>query len=110
MIIDAWMQHPTLRHLNHEMFASLRRWVGEIPSGEVPVATTLGVLRQGDVSLALAAAWCGPQGWLISNDEVAGFAAQSGGLLRPVASANLYKPMEGVRELRRAVREHGCVA
>ena len=27
-IIDVWMQHPTLRHSNHEMFDSLRRWMG----------------------------------------------------------------------------------
>jgi hypothetical protein len=27
-VIDAWMQHPTLRHANHEMFDSLRRWMG----------------------------------------------------------------------------------
>ena len=25
---DVWMQHPTLRHANHEMFESLRRWMG----------------------------------------------------------------------------------
>lgn len=28
MTIDVWMQHPTLRHANHEMFDSLRRWMG----------------------------------------------------------------------------------
>ena len=33
MIIDAWAQHPTLRHLNHPMFESLRRWTrGELGS------------------------------------------------------------------------------
>jgi len=26
MIIDAWAQHPTARHLAHPMFESLRRW------------------------------------------------------------------------------------
>ena len=28
MVVDAWMQHPTRRFLEHEMFASLRRWTG----------------------------------------------------------------------------------
>ena len=27
MIVDAWMQHPTVRFLGHDMLASLRRWV-----------------------------------------------------------------------------------
>jgi predicted TIM-barrel fold metal-dependent hydrolase len=49
-------------------------------------------------------------GWLIGNDQAADFAARSDGLLRPVASADLRKPMEAVRELRRAVRQLGCVA
>jgi len=33
MVIDVWMQHPTLRFLEHDMFASLRRWTGAgVPS------------------------------------------------------------------------------
>ena len=28
MTIDAWMQHPTVRFQQHEMFESLRRWTG----------------------------------------------------------------------------------
>ena len=42
MIIDAWAQHPTLRHTTDPMFDSLRRWTRtEIPSQELPVAATL---------------------------------------------------------------------
>jgi uncharacterized protein len=26
-IIDVWMQHPTKRFINHEMFGSLRKWM-----------------------------------------------------------------------------------
>jgi len=29
MTIDAWMQHPTVRFSEHEMFDSLRRWTGQ---------------------------------------------------------------------------------
>ena len=32
MVIDVWMQHPTLRFLRHDMLASLRRWTG----GQIP--------------------------------------------------------------------------
>lgn len=111
MIVDAWMQHPTLRLFQHEMFASLWRWTGaQVPTEEPSLGSTLAALREADVSLALASAWCGPQGWLIGNEEVAEFARESGGVLKPVASADLRNPMGAVRQLRHAVRDLGCVA
>jgi len=36
MIIDVWMQHPTLRFLDHGMFESLRRWTGQQVSEDQP--------------------------------------------------------------------------
>jgi uncharacterized protein len=57
------------------------------------------------VSIGLAAAWCAPEGWMISNDEVAAMAQAYPGRILGVASSNLHKPMEAVRELRRAVKE-----
>ncbi|MDM4719578.1 amidohydrolase family protein [Micromonospora sp. WMMA1363] len=111
-VIDAWMQHPTLRHSNHEMFDSLRRWTGrrELFEESLPVEMTVAALKAADVEIGLSAAWYGPQGALISNDEVAGFVAQSDGLLRGVAGADLAHPVRAVRELRRAVEELGFVA
>ncbi len=42
MPIDVWMQHPTVGHLRHDMFASLRRWTGlEVPAEELPIAATV---------------------------------------------------------------------
>jgi uncharacterized protein len=108
MIIDVWMQHPTPRHLAHEMFASLRRWTRQ-PS-RPPVVTpevTIAAMDEGGVSVGLAAAWCGPEGWLITNDEVAALTRAFPQRIVGVAGANLYKPMEAVRELRRAVKELG---
>jgi predicted TIM-barrel fold metal-dependent hydrolase len=111
MIIDVWMQHPTLRLFQHEMFTSLWRWTNaKVPTEEIPLASTIAAFREANVSYALTTAWCGPQGWLISNDEVAEFARLSQGFLKPVASADLRKPMEAVRQLRHAARELGCVA
>ena len=46
-IIDAWAQHPTLRHLNDPMFDSLRRWTRTlggpalVADAEWPVQVTL---------------------------------------------------------------------
>jgi predicted TIM-barrel fold metal-dependent hydrolase len=44
---------------------------------------------------------------MISNDEVAALVRQFPERIVGVASVNLYKPMEAVRELRRAVKELG---
>jgi uncharacterized protein len=65
---------------------------------------TIAAMDEGGVSMGLAAAWCGPEGWMISNDEVAALMqAYSTGILG-VASANLLAPMEAVRALRRAIK------
>ncbi|MER7678480.1 amidohydrolase family protein [Streptomyces sp. NPDC096934] len=110
-VVDAWMQHPTVRHANHEMFASLRRWTGmELLEEPLPVEVTVAALDAADVTIGLSSAWYGPQGPLVSNDEVADFVARSGGRLRGVAGVDLSKPVRAVRELRRAVEELGFVA
>ena len=62
------------------------------------------------VERGLIAAWYGPEGALISNDEVAGFVAQYPDRLVGVASVDLRRPVAAVRELRRAVRELGMRA
>jgi hypothetical protein len=82
MIIDAWAQHPTARHLDQPMFESLRRWTrggqgDTTTTGEWPVAKTIASMDEAGVSKSLISAWEGPQGSLISNDEVAGFVRQA---------------------------------
>ena len=111
MIIDAWLQHPTLRHSNHEMFESLRRWMGFGTFDEpLPLSFTLDALDQAGIDLALTSAWYGPEGALISNDEVAQFVADSDGRLRGVAGVDIRRPLQAVRELRRCVEDLGFVA
>ena len=68
MIIDAWMQHFGKSQLTHPMFASLRRWTRQSFAPVTP-EMTIAALDEGRVSMGLAAAWCGPEGWMISNDE-----------------------------------------
>lgn len=108
--IDVWMQHPTPRFLAQPMFDSLRRWVGSDQLVEVPLEFTLASMEAAGVNTGLLAAWHGPMGALIENDEVAAWVAQSQGRLVGVASANLYRPMDAVRELRRCVKQHGFKA
>ncbi|MGH4030104.1 amidohydrolase family protein [Actinomycetota bacterium Odt1-20B] len=111
-VIDVWAQHPTLRLSRHEMFASLRRWTGEPAelTEELPVAATLAAMDAGGVAHTLLSAWHGPEGALISNDEVAAVVAEAPDRLSGVASVDLRRPMAAVRELRRAVRDLGFKA
>ncbi|HEX7373479.1 MAG TPA: amidohydrolase family protein [Steroidobacteraceae bacterium] len=116
MIIDAWAQHPTERHLAQPMFDSLRRWTrGQAgglatQTGEWPLSITLGAMDQGRIDISLISAWWGPHGPLISNDEVAGFVAASNGRMIGVGSVDISRPREAVREIRRCVRELGFKA
>jgi uncharacterized protein len=108
MIIDAWMQHPTVRFLSHDMLESLRRWTGmEIPREEIPLAVTIAAMDAGGIDYGLISAWHAPDGPLIANDEVAGFIAQHPDRLGGLAAVDLRDPVRAVRELRRCVNDLG---
>jgi uncharacterized protein len=111
MIVDAWMQHPTRRFLENEMFASLRRWTGaEIPEGELPIETTLAAMDAAGVGFGLLTAWHAPrEGALISNEEVAGWVRAHPQRFAGLAAVPLDHPMQAVRELRRCVSELGLI-
>jgi uncharacterized protein len=106
MAIDVWMQHPTLRFMRHDMFESTRRWMKvDVPTEEIPIDFTLAAMDAAGVDLGLFAAWYGPEGPLISNEEVATFVDDSDGRFVGVASADIRKPVAAVTELRRAVEQ-----
>jgi predicted TIM-barrel fold metal-dependent hydrolase len=106
--VDAWAQHPTARFLREPWLASLRRWSGDtLPEGELPIDLTVEAMDAGGVDFSLISAWHGPQGALISNDEVAGWVAQHPDRLAGLASVDLTRPMEAIKELRRCVTELG---
>ena len=110
-IVDVWMQHPTLRHSNHQMFDSLKRWMGlsEKLDEALPLEMTVAAMDEGSIDLGLISAWYGPEGSLISNDEVAGFVTERPDRFRGVAGGDLRTPMVAVRELRERV-DQGFVA
>jgi hypothetical protein len=68
---------------------------------------TVETMDQAEVGVGLLAAWWGPMGALIDNDEVASFVGEHPGRFFGIASVDLYRPMDAVRELRRCVRQHG---
>ena len=107
MTIDVWMQHPTQRFLRSDMLASLRRWTGgSIPETDIPIDATVASMDAADVRLGLLSAWRGPNGQdLVSNDEVAGWIGLHPGRFAGLATVDLDRPMEAVRELRRRVAD-----
>lgn len=111
MIIDAWAQHPTLRHTQDPIFDSLRRWTkAEPPKEQLPVSATVEAMNKGGVSRALISAWYAPRNVMISNDEVAQFVAQAPDRLVGVGSVDISRPMQAVAEIRRCVGELGFKA
>ena len=111
MIIDTWMQHPTRRFLNHDLFDSLRRWTGgEIPDADVPIDATVQAMDPADIDFGLLTAWHAPrEGPLISNEEVCEWVQTRPDRFAGLAAVALDRPMEAVRELRRCVSELGFI-
>lgn len=111
MIIDAWAQHPTLRHSQDPIFDSLRRWTkAKTPTQALPVPVTIGFMDEAGVSKSLISAWVAPRNEMISNDEVASFVSQAPDRLVGVGSVDITKPMMAVREIRRCIEELGFKA
>ena len=90
------------------MFDSLRRWKpGKWSETSQPIEATLAEMDQAGVSVGMLCAWHGPSGPMISNDEVAHHCRAHPGRFVGIASVDLYRPMDGVRELRRRVKQDG---
>jgi uncharacterized protein len=106
-VIDAWIQHPSANFLAQPMFASLLRWTGQAAVTSVPIEFTLAALDGGPVTRALLSAWWGPQGPILSNDEVAAIVRAHPDRFAGIGSVDLSRPMDAVRELRRCVRTLG---
>ncbi|KZL20859.1 Amidohydrolase [Pseudovibrio axinellae] len=108
MIIDAWAQHPTLRHIQDPIFDSLRRWTKTpLPQQAPPVSLTVAMMDAANIDISLISAWEAPRNSMISNDEVAGFVAQAPDRLVGIGSVDISKPMQAVKEIRRCVEELG---
>ncbi len=102
--VDVWAQITTERMAARPWLATLLRWTGQTSERLLPtVESTLAAMDEADVDISLIAAWHGPEGSLISNDEVEAAVEASGGRLRGLATVDLNQPMEAVREIRRRV-------
>jgi predicted TIM-barrel fold metal-dependent hydrolase len=108
-VVDVWAQHPSERFLKEPWLAPLWRWTGSEPPASLPLDATVGAMDAGGVSVALLSGWHGPNGSLISNDEVAAAVAARPGRFAGLAGVDLSDPMAAVREIRRCVTELGFV-
>jgi predicted TIM-barrel fold metal-dependent hydrolase len=111
VIVDAWMQHPTRRFIEQDMFASLRRWTGgTIPAGEIPIETTLAAMDAAAVDVGLLTAWHGArEGVMIANEEVAEWVSAHPTRFAGLAAVALHRPMQAVRELRECIADFGFI-
>lgn len=107
MAIDVWMQHPTERFLSNSAFDSLRKWIPSIPKNGVPLETTIKSMDAANIKMGLISAWHGPTGPLISNEEVSQWVQQYPDRFMGLAAVDLSNPMNGVRTLRKFVKDHG---
>lgn len=110
LVVDAWAQLPNERFLAEPWNATLLRWTNQPAIAPPSVSDTLAAYDAAGVDRALICAWSGPQGMLISNDEVARTVAQAPDRFHGVAAVDLRYPVRAVRELQRAVLELGFVA
>ena len=106
-IIDVWMQPPTRRFLEQPFLESVRRWARMDSIPEIPMSVMVDSMDAASVGIGLLAAWWGPQGSLIDNEEVAAIVEAHPGRFVGLASVNLAQPMEAVRQLRYWVTARG---
>src|SRR6266508_682575 len=102
--VDVWAQHVTERFMSQPWLDTLIRWTG-MSQQRPTVGQALAAMDECDVGVALLAGWHGPQGSLISNEEVAATVEQQPDRFRGVVGVDLTDPMGAVREIRRRVGE-----
>lgn len=74
------------------------------------IEQTVELMDQAGVEMLMLSAWCRPEGWVFSNDEIAAYTRAFPERFVGVATVDLSRPMVAVAELERAVKELGCKA
>jgi predicted TIM-barrel fold metal-dependent hydrolase len=98
--VDVWAQQVTDRFMTEPWLDTLIRWTGmeRRPPG---IDELVAAMDADDVAVALLAGWHGPQGSLISNDEVAAAVETHPDRFRGVVGVDLTDPVGAVREIKR---------
>lgn len=98
--IDVWAQITSERMLAQPWMESLLRWTNQVGLPPPSVQSTIDAMDAANVDIALISAWHGPQGSLMSNAEVSAQIDQAPDRFRGLATVDLARPMESVRELK----------
>jgi uncharacterized protein len=110
-IIDAWAQ-PVLKEGFIPEVVRLFQQSGSahLLGQNLSPAQLVEMMDNAGVDRVMLSAWHRPGTWVISNDTIAQFVRQFPHRFVGVAAVNLEKPVEAVRELKRAVTELGFKA
>ncbi|GAA0476624.1 amidohydrolase family protein [Parasphingorhabdus litoris] len=102
--IDVWSQMTTERMAKAPWLETLLRWTGQSGEPLIPTTeTTLQAMDKAGVDISLLSAWHGPQGSLISNEEVSDQIDSAPDRFRGLATVDLTNPMQAVRDIRQWV-------
>lgn len=108
--IDVWAQIMTPRMANTPWLETLLRWNGQTPETSVPsVKSTLAAMDAADVGISLLSAWYGPQGDLITNEEVQAQISQAPDRFRGLISTDITNPMKAVRTIKEYAQDPSFV-
>ncbi|WP_084398106.1 amidohydrolase family protein [Henriciella aquimarina] len=100
-IIDVWGQITTERMEQAPWLATLNRWTGRGGSDDRPTpGSTVAAMDRAGVNMMLLSAWYGPEGSLVSNEELAAQIDEAPRRFRGLLSVDLRAPSEAVRTIR----------
>lgn len=102
--IDVWAQITTERMAQAPWLETLLRWTNQTGEPLVPsTETTMAAMDAANIDISLLSAWHGPQGSLISNEEVDAHINTAPDRFRGLATVDITKPMQAVRDIRKWV-------
>lgn len=107
--IDVWAQITTERMSERPWMETLLRWTGRADGAIESVESTIAAMDEAGVDIALLSAWHGPEGSLIGNEEVARQVEAAPARFRGLATVDLDRPMDAVREIRKWVDREAFV-
>jgi len=112
-IIDVWAQ-PVLAESFQKLPEVLRLFEQSgsvhLLGQDITPDQLVDIMDNAGIERLMLAAWCRPEGWIITNEQVADFTQQYPDRFVGMATVNLHKPVEAVRELDRAVHDYGFKA
>jgi uncharacterized protein len=112
LVVDAWAQPLTDQLLDRvpEAAPVFRRSGWEANEHVRGPEALVAEMDAAGVDVLMLCAWCRPDGWVVTNDDVAAYVRAFPTRFAGVAAVPLERPVEAARELERAVAELGFKA